>query len=402
MKIRNTFLNLTDHLYPHGSRTEATVEDFKKRAKRLFEILPKDLIEDEYGNLYKVVGDGTSTMMFTCHLDTATMADGPVKHVIETDTNGDEIIKTDGTSILGADDKAGTVIMMNMMENNVPGLYYFFLGEEVGCLGSKWLDKKLNDDKWIEQDLYKNVKKVISFDRKGYDSVISYQTNRSASDKFCDELAKRLNALDKTFKYKNDPTGRYTDSGRLAGTYPECTNISVGYKDEHKKSEQQNMTFLLKLADACVKLDWETLPVKRDPKVDNESRYGYSNNSYNNYRRNNANTNTSTNHKSYNTYSSKSTKDSYESEYIYDEKYEYVIEIEIKNKSIVDITMCQERLDWELSKIKEMMNIIGISYSTMKWDGVDLSIKTSSLDKVMSRDELYEFLPELDYIANLD
>lgn len=86
---------------------------------------------DEFGNLYKIVGDKYSTM-FACHLDTATSALTDVDHVIDGD-----IIKTDGTSILGADDKAGVTILMYMIENNIPGLYYFFLGEEVGCVGSK-------------------------------------------------------------------------------------------------------------------------------------------------------------------------------------------------------------------------------------------------------------------------
>ena len=39
-------------------------------------------------------------------------------------------------TILGADDKAGMVILLYMIEKKIPGLYYFFIGEEVGCIGS--------------------------------------------------------------------------------------------------------------------------------------------------------------------------------------------------------------------------------------------------------------------------
>ena len=110
MNIRNKFLELTSHTYPHG------------KEHLLFDKLPQDLEMDEFGNLYKKIGD--SDVMFTCHLDTATSAFTPVNHVIS-----DDFIKTDGRSILGADDKAGLVIMLYMMENSVPGLYYFFMVE---------------------------------------------------------------------------------------------------------------------------------------------------------------------------------------------------------------------------------------------------------------------------------
>ena len=113
MKIKETFLSLTTKTYPHGTESD------------LFHLLPQDLEIDDFGNLYKQIGDKPSTM-FACHLDTATSARTNVNHVFEGD-----IIKTDGTSILGADDKAGVTILMYMMENNIPGLYYFFLGEEL-------------------------------------------------------------------------------------------------------------------------------------------------------------------------------------------------------------------------------------------------------------------------------
>jgi hypothetical protein len=45
------------------------------------------------------------------------------------------MISTDGTTTLGADDKAGVSVLIWMMKHNIPGLYYFFIGEE-GCIGS--------------------------------------------------------------------------------------------------------------------------------------------------------------------------------------------------------------------------------------------------------------------------
>ncbi|CAG7581735.1 MAG: putative peptidase [uncultured marine phage] len=404
MNIKDTFLQLTDHLYPHGSvgTDEARARDFEKRATKLFDILPQDLQKDDYGNLYKMVGDGSTTVMFTSHLDTATQADGPVKHV-RVEESGDDVVKTDGQSILGADDKAGSAIMMYMMEKEVPGLYYFFLGEEVGCLGSKWLAKRLEDDKWIEQDLYKNINKVIAFDRKDYHSVISFQNTRTASDKFCDELAKRLNAQDESFKYKTDPTGLYTDSARVAHLYAECTNLSVGYFDQHTKRERQNLDFLVKLAEASVKLDWETLPVERDPKKDNERKsYNYHGSNYgSNYGRNNSsqyNHNSNRNNSSYSSRNKKSSKENtYKTDFWHDDKYEHLMEFNYTNGNLINIDICQERVDFEVRLIKEVFDCLEIPYKKLNWDGVELEVKTDFNETEMTRQQLYEFVPELKY-----
>ena len=151
MNIKEKFLELTDRTYPHGTEQD------------LFPILfntVDGLQLDEFGNLFIKIGE--SDVMFTSHLDTATSANTPVNHVFE-----NNIIKTDGQSILGADDKAGVTIMLYMIQNNISGLYYFFLGEEVGCIGSKKVADVQKDTK-IE-----GINKVISFDRKGTTSVIT-------------------------------------------------------------------------------------------------------------------------------------------------------------------------------------------------------------------------------------
>ena len=79
-------------------------------------------------------------------------------------------------------------------------------------------------------------------------------------------------------KYKNDPNGRWCDSGVFMETIPECTNLSAGFQMEHTHSEQQDIDHLEKLVDVCVKIDWDKLPTKRDPSVkkySNSYSYGY-------------------------------------------------------------------------------------------------------------------------------
>jgi hypothetical protein len=253
--IKDLFLKLTSTTTPGGN--EKLMEPY----------LPKGWQKDTSGNYYIKIGD--SSVMFTCHLDTADFgAPKEIKHVEKGD-----FIETDGKTILGADDKAGAAVMIYMIERGIQGLYYFFHGEEHGCVGSRALNTFLNSHK--EDDLYKKIDKVVSLDRRDYDSVITFQmSERCCSQEFAEELGKRLNESG-GFKYKPDPTGTVTDSYQIAEKFPECTNLSVGYDDQHSIREKQNIVFLQKLADTCCKIDWETLPVKRDPtKV--EHQYSYS------------------------------------------------------------------------------------------------------------------------------
>lgn len=248
MRIRRKFVQLTRYTYPHGT------EDFLKF------YLPDGYEKDPYGNYYFLIGDNPKTM-FTCHLDTACSKQVKVNHF-----QSGNIIKTDGKSILGADDKAGMVVILNMIENKVPGLYYFFIGEEVGCVGSRRLSKEWSNFK------FNNISKVISFDRRSDCSVITHQWyGRCCSDSFAKELSLRLNSVGQGLKLQPDDTGVLTDSAQFMDIIPECTNISVGYMYEHTVNEYQDIDFLQRLCKAVCMIDWETLPVERNPNDRNQT-----------------------------------------------------------------------------------------------------------------------------------
>lgn len=237
MNIRETFLKLTEWTYPYGS--EYLLKPF----------LPEGILQDEFGNYFLKIGE--SDTMFTCHLDTCSSDYKKVKHDI-----GSQFIGTDGKTILGADDKAGMTILLYMIEKKVPGLYYFFIGEEVGCVGSSSAAS-------LDFSAYN---KCVSFDRRGYDSVITEQWfGRCCSDEFASALAGELNRKNLTFNFKPDPTGVFTDSASFMNDIPECTNISVGYFSEHRVNEVQDIKFLSNLCEAVVKVDWNSLPIVRDP-----------------------------------------------------------------------------------------------------------------------------------------
>ena len=184
--------------------------------------------------------------------------------------DGEEYIVTDNNSILGADDKAGVVVLMYMIANKVPGVYWFFIGEERGGLGSRHVASNIDNYEFM-----KGKKKVVSFDRRNYFSVITKQMGvQCCSNQFAQDLCDELNKSG--LKLSLDPTGVFTDSANFIDIVPECTNISVGYFSEHTHQEMQNMTYLEKLCKASVACDWEGLKSYRKLAFEGESfkKYG--------------------------------------------------------------------------------------------------------------------------------
>jgi len=209
---------------------------------------------DDYGNLYlNIVNDayvlskGPDTA-FMCHIDTVhqpSLTEVPVYAQ-------QGIAYTDNTvNCLGADCTTGIFILLTMIENQVPGLYCFFLDEEVGGLGSQWAAENLN---WGEYN------HAISFDRFGTQSIITHQMNeRTASDDFADELAERFFA--EGLDYEGDASGVFTDSYSFEGVIHNRTNLSVGYYNQHTNSEIQDLNFLLELCNAVCTISWANLPL---------------------------------------------------------------------------------------------------------------------------------------------
>ena len=265
LDIRSTFISLVTETYPYGTEEDLfNNKKLKLEDKNVFS--NTDLKVDKFGNYYKIIGK--SDIMFACHLDTASLRKEKI-NLFSKIENNEEFIETDKTTILGADDKAGVSIMLYMMSNNVPGLYYFFLGEERGGIGSSKVSRN-----FLDFDYLSKINKVISFDRRGTKSLITKQYGEeSCSSEFAVELCSKFRDLG--IDLEPDNTGVFTDSANFIGLISECTNISVGYYNEHTNKERQNMTFLIKLAKACVSVDWNSLG--------NYKKVELSNNDINNY-----------------------------------------------------------------------------------------------------------------------
>lgn len=247
--IRATFLSLTTKTYPHGHEEE------------VMKFLPS-LTKDQFGNYYKIIGK--SETMFTSHLDTADREQKNVTVISTNLSNGEEMLMSDGTSILGADDKSGVAILLYMMAHNIPGVYYFFIGEERGGIGSHQVAGVYDTIPHLN-----GIKRCVSFDRRNYHSIITHQLGRQCcSDEFAQALANELNKSGLSISLDN--TGVYTDSASFIDEIPECTNISVGYFSEHTTRESQNITYLEKLGKACLSVDWENLPTAKKVGFDEE------------------------------------------------------------------------------------------------------------------------------------
>ncbi|WP_096201161.1 M20/M25/M40 family metallo-hydrolase [Bacillus sp. FJAT-45350] len=123
--------------------------------KEKFEALGVEVFEDDTtsitghgaGNLICTLPgtkEGVDTIYFTSHMDTVVPGNGVNPSV------KDGYVVTDGTTILGADDKAGLAAMLEalkvMKENNIEhGTIQFIItvGEESGLVGAKALDPAL-------------------------------------------------------------------------------------------------------------------------------------------------------------------------------------------------------------------------------------------------------------------
>ena len=233
-----TFCSLTHKTYPYGTE------------ENILKYINIPLNKDNYNNYFIKIGE--SKTMFTSHLDSADINMNNVK-LLTFENNNNKFIKTDENSILGADDKAGVTIMLYMIENKVPGLYYFFIGEEKGGIGSELLSHNEN---------FYDIDKCISFDRKGYSSIITHQMKKSCcSNDFANSLCLEFNK--NGLFMKKDNTGIFSDSANFIGKIKECTNISVGYFKEHTNKEYQNITYLEKLCKSCLLINWENLVLKK-------------------------------------------------------------------------------------------------------------------------------------------
>ena len=227
---------------------------------------------DDAGNYIVRIGDD-SKVLYSSHTDTVHNKGGKQKIVI----NGDllKVSHTEQSNCLGGDCTTGVWLMLEMIRAKVKGLYIFHADEEIGGLGSSYIAKN-------HPDLFFGIDYAIAFDRKGTNSIITHQVGgRCCSNEFAASLAMLL-----PLGYVNDSGGTFTDTANYIDIIPECTNISVGYFNQHTINETQSISHAMSLRDAMLKFDETKLVCKRiagEPDYDDlpyYSAYGFNKKSY--------------------------------------------------------------------------------------------------------------------------
>jgi hypothetical protein len=190
---------------------------------------------------------------------------------------------------------------------------------------------------------------------------------RCASDEFATELSLRLNNVG-DFKFAPDDTGVLTDSINFMDFVPECTNISVGYYNEHGGDEIQDLVFLKKLSKAVCEIDWETLPIKRDPISDYLG------------------------------------EDDDEFEYEEDGKFssEFYSYFKIGKADVKKMYISIKQIEDEIVEINNWLNMSGAypGFTEVIWNGNKLRVRINDVvESVGDRIDLIELMPELGSVA---
>lgn len=224
----------------------------------IFENIPGVKITgDKIGNLYITKGQADTYPCIVAHLDQVQRLHSKDFRAIETE----DIIFGYSPSNrcqegLGADDKNGIWIALQCLIKYEALKIAFFVGEEVGCVGSGAAN--------IE--FFSDCRFVIQPDRRGYSDVITQISWESlCSEQFLSEIHPEQ------FGYK--PTdGLMTDIEALRGNGLEisCINLSCGYYEPHTdqeftiKNDLQNcLEFVQFIIEYCTKVythEAETYP----------------------------------------------------------------------------------------------------------------------------------------------
>lgn len=235
---------------PAGSETE---REFCERF-----IAPTGATEDEAGNWLLHVG--AAPVLWSCHTDTVHRHGG--RQQVHIGAHGMISLSRKGrrkSNCLGADCTAGVWIMLEMIKAKVPGLYVFHYGEERGGIGSSHIADN-------SPELLAGIDYAIAFDRRGYNSVVTHQGwmgGACCSAIFAQALADMLG-----FPYGPDDTGIFTDTANYTHLVSECTNLSVGYFNEHSAHERLDFAHLSDLRDAMLDIDVTSIGPRRVPEHD--------------------------------------------------------------------------------------------------------------------------------------
>jgi len=203
---------------------------------------------DGFGNRILTIGENPTTL-FSSHTDTVHKKAGMQRIIQDLEK---QIFYKDDKECLGADDGAGMWVMIQLINEKIPGLYIFHRGEEVGGLGSSYIAHDT-------PEILGNITKAIAFDRRGTKDIINRQSGgKCCSDEFVTSLSEALDMG------HSKATGSFTDTANYTDLIEECTNVSVGYYSEHQPAESLDYEYLIQLTAKLIQVNFEKLVVKRE------------------------------------------------------------------------------------------------------------------------------------------
>lgn len=215
---------------------------------------------DAEGNYCLDIGLNPS-ILWSAHLDTVHREQGRQRVALV----GGKILtvanrKGNRPNCLGADDGLGVWLLCEMVRSGVAGRYVWHVGEECGSRGSRSIAKSADTR-------LQGIQIAMAFDRRGTNSVITHQGwSRCCSNAFAQSFASALGVAGLP-GYLPDDTGVFTDTANYVDHIAECSNLSVGYFDEHRQGEHADASHILKLRDALCTMDASSLVVERDASV---------------------------------------------------------------------------------------------------------------------------------------
>ena len=237
------------------------------------------------GNIL-VQTDPKSAVLFSCHVDTVhsnAESTGQPQQLAFDAAFGHLFLADKKTSgCLGGDDGCGVYIMLKMLKAGVKGKYIFHTGEECGGIGSNAFVKKRK--KFCEE-----LEMVIAFDRAVHNGdnpevILTQGGQKCASTEFGEALCKELNKVNFELPYVVSHKGMFTDSKVYRNEVPECVNIGCFYQHQHGADEYVDVIGLEKLVKAACQVEWDKLPIIRNPFVappkNNMSDFDYYDRSY--------------------------------------------------------------------------------------------------------------------------
>lgn len=195
----------------------------RKFIKKYCVSLGANVEQDAKGNLYVTKGQADEYPCVVAHMD-------QVQYNHSKDFTvamfGDCIMafseKSRAQQGLGADDKNGIWIALHILNEMENVKCAFFVGEEIGCVGSSDAD----------MDFFKDVRFVVQADRRNGGDLITDISGPICSQEFLNDINYER------FGYK--PTyGLTTDVETLCskGIGVSCINVSCGYYDPHTDHE---------------------------------------------------------------------------------------------------------------------------------------------------------------------